>query len=116
MVLLPIHVAAGGLAMIVGAAALLGSKGGWLHRRSGIVFVVAMLVMGISGSILAARVSFTNANVLGGFVSAYFVVTALTALRGDSMWVRRINAAAFVVALALTLIQVGLGIRALGRS
>jgi hypothetical protein len=32
-----------------------------------------MLTMGISGSILALRQSLTNSNVLGGFMSAYFV-------------------------------------------
>ena len=44
--LLPIHVAAGGLALVLGAVALLVKKGGTIHRRSGLLFVYAMLVMG----------------------------------------------------------------------
>lgn len=49
---LPIHVAAGGLALVLGAVALLAKKGGTIHRRSGLLFVCAMLVMGISAAIL----------------------------------------------------------------
>ena len=36
--LLPIHIAAGGLALVLGAVALLAKKGGSLHRRSGMLF------------------------------------------------------------------------------
>ena len=53
--LLPIHIAAGGLAMVLGAVALSVKKGGTIHRRIGLLFVYAMLVMGISGAILGIR-------------------------------------------------------------
>jgi uncharacterized membrane protein len=43
--LLPIHIGAGGLAIVLGAVALSTKKGGTLHRRSGLLFVYAMLVM-----------------------------------------------------------------------
>ena len=88
-VLLPVHIVAGGLAIILGGMALLAAKGRWLHRQSGLLFVYAMLTMGISGSLLALRQSLTNANVLGGFMSAYFVVTALTTVREPTAWTRR---------------------------
>jgi uncharacterized membrane protein len=110
--LLPVHIVAGGLAIILGAVALVASKGATLHRRSGLLFVYAMLTMGISGSILALRQSLTNANVLGGFMSAYFVVTALTTVRPVSVWTRRLNWAALVVAIALSVIDIGLGFKA----
>ena len=110
--LLPLHIVAGGLAIILGAVALVASKGATLHRRSGLLFVYAMLTMGISGSILAMRQSLTNANVLGGFLSAYFVVTALTTVRPVSAWTRRLNSGALVVAIALSLIDIGLGFKA----
>jgi Predicted membrane protein (DUF2306) len=63
--LLPTHIAAGGLAIVLGAAALLVKKGGTLHRRSGLLFVYAMLVMGISTAILSFRKSPTNVDALG---------------------------------------------------
>jgi len=63
--LLPIHIAAGGFAMVLGAVALIVKKGGTLHRRSGLLFVYAMLVMGISASILGLRNGLTDGNVMG---------------------------------------------------
>src|SRR5580658_10889066 len=102
--LLPVHFVAGGLAIILGGVALVASKGATLHRRSGLLFVYAMLTMGISGSVLALRQSLTNPNVLGGFMSAYFVITALTTVRPASNWTRWLNWAALFVAIALTLV------------
>ena len=43
--LLAVHIAAGGLAIVLGAVALLVKKGGSIHRRSGLLFVYATLVM-----------------------------------------------------------------------
>ncbi len=114
--LLPIHIVAGAFAIVLGAVALLASKGAVLHRRSGLLFVYAMVTMGVSGSILAARHSFTNPNVLGGFVSAYFVITALTTVRSRTAWTRRLNVAALVLAIALVVFEISLGIRAMGQS
>jgi uncharacterized membrane protein len=113
IMLLPVHIVAGGLAIIFGGVALVASKGATLHRRSGLLFVYAILTMGISGSILALRQSLTNANVLGGFLSAYFVITALTTVRPLSAWTRRLNTAALLVVIALTLFEIGLGFKAL---
>jgi len=67
--LLPVHVASGGAAIVLGTVALMAKKGAALHRRSGLLLVYAMITMGISGSILAMLRSLTNANVLGGFTS-----------------------------------------------
>jgi uncharacterized membrane protein len=113
IMLLPLHILAGGLAIILGGLALAASKGATLHRRSGLLFVYAMLTMGISGSILALRQSLTNANALGGFMSVYFVVTALTTVSPVTARTRWLNAAALVVAIALSLVEIGLGVKAL---
>ncbi len=110
--LLLIHVAAGGLAIVLGAVALSVKKGGTIHRRSGLLFVCAMLVMGTSASILAFRKSPTDPNVIGGFMTAYFVVTALTTVRPVSPWTRRINVAALTVAVGLALLDIVGGVKA----
>ena len=102
--LLPIHIAAGGLALVLGAVALLVKKGGTLHRRSGLLFVYAMLVMGTSASILG--------NVMGGLMTVYFVGTALTTVRPASPWTRGINAAALTFALGLALFAIVGGVKA----
>jgi uncharacterized membrane protein len=100
--LLPIHVAAGGLAIVLGAVALSVRKGGTIHRRAGLVFVCAMVVMGTSAAILGLRKSgVADGNVMGGLLSIYFVGTALTTVRPVSAWTRRVNAVAMAFALAL---------------
>ena len=78
---LPIHVAAGGLALVLGAVALMVRKGGTIHRRSGLLFVYAMLVMGLSASILEFLKTPNWANVSVALMTAYFVGTALTTVR-----------------------------------
>src|SRR5215210_5404413 len=102
--LLPIHIAAGGLALVLGTVALLVKKGGTIHRRSGLLFVYAMLVMGISASILG--------NWGAGLMTAYFVGTALTTVRPVSPWTRRINAAALTGVVGLALVTLVGGMKA----
>jgi uncharacterized membrane protein len=46
-VLLPIRIAGGGLALVLGAVALVVKKGGTIHRGSELLFVYAMVVMGV---------------------------------------------------------------------
>jgi uncharacterized membrane protein len=104
--LLQIHVVAGALALILGAVALLARKGARLHRRSGHLFVYAMLVMGITASVLG--------NIGGGLMSAYFVVTALTTVRPVSAWTRWVNAGALVVIVVLALGTMEKGFKAFG--
>jgi len=102
--LLPIHIAAGGLALVLGAVALSVKKGGTLHRRSGLLFVGAMLVMGISAAILG--------NVGGGVMTVYFVGTALTTVRPVSAWTRTFNGAALLVVVGLALLTIVGGVKA----
>lgn len=111
--LLPIHIAAGGLAIILGAVALSVKKGGTVHRRVGMLFVWAMIVMGTSASILALRKTPTDPNVVGGFMTAYFVITALTTVRPVSPWTRRINVAMVAIPIGLALVDLVGGVKAL---
>jgi uncharacterized membrane protein len=102
--LLPIHIAAGGLALVLGAVALSAKKGGTIHRRSGLLFVCAMLVMGISAAILG--------NVGGGLMTVYFVGTALTTVRPVSAWTRSFNVAALMAVVGLAILTVVGGVKA----
>jgi hypothetical protein len=112
--LLPIHIAAGGLAIVLGAAALLAKKGGTLHRRSGLLFVWAMLVMSISAAVLGLRNGLADGNVVSAVLTAYFVGTAWTTVRPASPWTRRIDAAALTVAVGLALFAIVGGARMTG--
>jgi uncharacterized membrane protein len=109
--LLPIHIAAGGLAVVLGAVTLSVKKGGRIHRRIGLLFVYAMLVMGVSAAILGIRSGATG-NVFAGVMTAYFVITALTTVRPESSWTRGITAAALVVAAVLALLDAVAGVEA----
>jgi uncharacterized membrane protein len=111
-VLLPIHIAAGGFAIVLGAVALIVKKGGTIHRRGGMLFVYAMLVMGISASILEFLKTPDWVNVLVALMTAYFVGTALTTVRPVSPWSRRINVAALTVVVGLALSTIVGGVKA----
>jgi uncharacterized membrane protein len=113
IMLLRVHIIAGGLAIVLGAFALSSPKGATLHRRAGLLFVFAMVTMGVSASILALRQSLTNTNVLGGIMSCYFVITALTTVRPPSALTQWLNRVALLAAVALSLFDVGLGFKAL---
>ena len=102
--LLPIHIAAGGLALVLGALALSVNKGGNLHRRSGLLFVYAMLVMGVTAAMLG--------NVGGGLISVYFVVTALTTVRPASPWTRGLDLAALALPVGLAFLGILAGVKA----
>jgi uncharacterized membrane protein len=102
--ILPLHVTAGGLALILGALALLAKKGGTIHRRSGLLFVGAMLVMGISAAALG--------NVGGCLLASYFVVTALTTVRPVSRWTRWVSVGALLAAALLGLGGIERGVKA----
>ena len=51
--LLSIHIAGGTVALLSGPVPMLSHKGGWLHRRAGDVFAIAMLLAAVAGFMLA---------------------------------------------------------------
>ena len=110
--LLGIHIAAGGIAMVLGAVALCARKGGALHRRSGLLFVCAMLAMGASASILEFRRQATATNVVAALMTFYFVGTALATVRPARRRSREIHVAALAAAVGLASVLIVGGIRA----
>ena len=83
--------------MVLGAVALVARKGGTAHRRSGLLFVWVMVVMGTTASILALRNGPTDPNLFAALMTGYFVGTALTTVRPVSRWTRRFDVAALIV-------------------
>jgi uncharacterized membrane protein len=75
-----VHVAAGLTAILTGAAAVAARKGGRLHARAGTWFFAAMLVLGITASILEPFRSPPGSPVAGIMV-CYFVATSWVAAR-----------------------------------
>jgi hypothetical protein len=78
-----IHIAGGGVALLAGALAAGARKGGRLHSGAGIWFAVAMLILGVSATILAQAKGDSGLG-LGGLLTCYFVATSwVTARRRD---------------------------------
>lgn len=110
--LLPMHIAAGGLAIVFGAMALIAKKGGTIHRRSGLLFVCAMTLLGVTASLLGFRKSPTDPNVSAGFMTVYFVGTAWATVRLTSSWARRVPAVTLVIPVGLALGAIARGVEA----
>ena len=112
--ILPAHILAGILALLFGYVALYASKGATLHRRSGLFFVYAMVVLSLSGVLAdVLKASSLSINVVAGLLTFYFVTTGLlTVRRGRPFtWLDR---AGVLVALATSLLAFTIGIDLLG--
>ena len=81
--MLIVHIGAGTVGLLSGAAALLFRKGSRRHRIAGKLFVVSMVSMAASASLLAYAIQEWS-NVMGGITTIYFVATAwMTLLREE---------------------------------
>jgi hypothetical protein len=81
---LPFHVVAGAIAILSGFIALFVRKGSRVHRKSGLIFAGAMIVMSLSGAMLAIGRLGVEVNVPAGLVTAYLVVTAFLTVQPPS--------------------------------
>jgi uncharacterized membrane protein len=110
LTLLPIHIVAGLIAIASGFVALYTVKGMDRHRKSGTVFVYAMLVLAGTGATIAAIKS-QPANVLGGLISFYLVTTGVLTLRPRDGRLRLIDAASIAAAVVLAFYSTRLGLQ-----
>lgn len=114
-ILLPLHIIAGLTAILTGFTALYALKGAAVHKRSGLIFVCAMLIMAGSGATLAVIKS-QPANIIGGFVAIYLVSTGfLTLDRRDGRF-HPIDAAAMALAVTIGVASTTLGVSVLHNS
>lgn len=80
MIVLPIHILGGMLALIFGYFALFARKGATLHRKAGMGFVIAMIVMSLSGALIAT-VKPDRGSIIAGLLTFYFVITGLMTVK-----------------------------------
>lgn len=107
MLMLIMHVSAGCVAILAGAAALSVRKGERLHRRFGTVFFAAMLVMATFATLLS--VLRQPGTIVGGIFTIYLVVTAWATVRRSAGSVGTFEKIAFVVAAACASAELLLG-------
>ena len=97
-----VHIAAGTVSLLAGYVALYAPKGRRVHRRSGMAFVVAMLVMCIFGVLIAAARSVApTINIPAGVLTAYLVVTSVTTVRPLPALARWLDPALMAIALGV---------------
>ncbi len=102
MVLLPIHITAGILGIISGFVAIFVFKGAKVHRKSGMIFVYAMLVMSTSGFVMAL-VYGQPVNIVAAALTFYLVSTALLTVRRPAAGALWMDLGAMFVALAVAM-------------
>jgi hypothetical protein len=95
---LSFHVATACVALVAGFIAIAVRKGGTWHRRSGVVFVYAMIAMGIAATGISLYEG--KSTYAGGIFAAYLVFTGYTTLKPLAAFGRRLDIA--LMALALT--------------
>jgi uncharacterized membrane protein len=110
--ILIIHVGAGSIGIVSGAAALAVSKGGRLHRAFGTVFLASMLVMSAMGAYLAAVVP-QRGTVLVGLFTFYFVATAWMTVKSKRRGTGWFDVGALLVALSAAVTGLIWGFKAL---
>ena len=103
------HIVAGGIALVSGYVALYATKGARVHRRSGTVFVYAMLVMAGLGAVIAALAR-GEGSVIAGVVTCYLVITGSTAVRRPAWWTRHLDTGLMLVALGVGAASLALGV------
>jgi len=110
MTLLPVHIIAGSIAIVAGFISVFVVKGLKLHRKGGIVFVYSMVVLSLTGALIAT-LKHQPANIIGGSLAFYLVTTALLTVRPRDRRAQWIDAGGFVVAATVgaAAIQIGLG-------
>jgi uncharacterized membrane protein len=112
--ILLVHILAGALGLLFGYVALSAAKGGTVHRKSGRLFVYAMLTMSIGGiAIAAGQVVAPALNIPAGLLTFYLVVTGLATVRPPAAGSRLLNIAAMLLALIVGLTSLTFGFEAL---
>lgn len=114
---LAVHVLAGTLGLIAGFVALYSAKGAIAHRRSGTLFVYAMLVMCVGGlTIAAVRNVAPEINVPAALLTSYLVITALTTVsssRLSALGARPVSVGLMIVALGVGTTMLAMGVEAI---
>jgi hypothetical protein len=104
-----VHIAAGSIAILSGAAALSARKGERLHRMAGTVFFVSMLTMSALGAVMAATIP-SRISVIAGALAFYLVATGWAAVKRRENSIGIFEKSAFAAALAIAAGGAALGV------
>lgn len=106
--ILILHISAGGIAILSGAAALLFRKGSHRHRIAGNVFFVSMLTLSAIGACVAPFLPDRGSAVAGAF-AFYLVATAWVTVRRPEGGIGVFELGALLIALGIAAAGASLG-------
>lgn len=107
-----IHIVAGSAALLSGAAALILRKGGRSHGRVGTVFFASMVVMTLTGAVIAAFKP-ERATAVIGLITCYLVATSWWTARHRDGKAGRFEVAALAMITACALAELSFGLMAM---
>jgi hypothetical protein len=107
-----VHIIFGSLALASGFTGLAVRKGGRLHNRAGTVFFASLLVLAITGTVMAG-LRMERGTAVIGIVTSYLVATAWWTARQRDGHAGALDLAAFLVALACATLMAAFGFLAL---
>jgi hypothetical protein len=93
-----IHIVSASFALLGGYGALFARKGSILHRRAGVLFVWAMILMGFTASILARA---KGDGGLSGFMITYLLISAVATMRNPDTVARWLHPGLMILGLGL---------------
>jgi len=96
---LAVHFAGGLVSIVAGTIALSVTKGGRLHKQSGLVFTSAMLVLGLTAAGIGTYEN-RPGQVFAGLIAAYLVLSAMTTVKPLPGIGQRFDVALMVLAFA----------------
>lgn len=85
-----LHLLMGAFALISGTIAFFSRKGASLHKKSGLIFVITMLMMSSTGAFLAA-LNAEKLNIMAGCLTFYLVATAFLVVHAFNKYDRFYN-------------------------
>ncbi len=105
--LILVHVLFGATALLAGSVSLVVKKGGFVHRKSGKIFVISMVISAVISMTIAVQPNHINTFLLSiGILTIYFSLGGYLALRYKKKYVnllvdRCLSLAMFVIGIAM---------------
>jgi hypothetical protein len=80
-----------------------------VHRKSGMIFVYSMLTLSLTGAAIATIRS-QPANIIGGLISFYLVITGFLTVRARSKGFPWIDSAVLLLGMLVAFLSINLGL------
>lgn len=107
-----LHILTGTVALVTGALSFTVMKGGNLHRKFGLTFVLSMIVMATSGALLAF-IAKETLNMVAGLVTFYLVTTAFLTVHPPKQHARIVHSVLMIVGFVIGIYAIYTGLTSL---